>query len=320
MSRATGDRIEASGVGGTSTYGEPVGPVERLVRPVRRWRAETRRRAGLGANRQLRWAAPGHFYSPLPDVDALRRHREDYPDADGIDLREAQQLDFLGHVADYYDELPFGDSPGGTTRFGYRNPFFGHSDAITLYTMMRHFQPARIIEVGSGFSSAAMLDVRERFLPDLKLTFVEPYPDRLMSLLRDADQYELLQVPVQQVARDRFAALEENDILFIDSSHVTKSGSDVNDLFFRVLPQLAPGVLVHVHDVLWPFEYPMPWLEQGRAWNEAYLLRGFLQFNANFHIVYFNDFMGRVHREAVAARAPLMLEETGGSIWLRRVA
>lgn len=293
-------------------------PLARLVTPVRRWRAESRRRADLGANRQLRWAAPGHFYSPLPDVAALRRTPHDYPDPAAIDLRESDQLAFLEQVARYYPELPFGDTPGRPTRFGYRNPFFGHADAILLYTMLRSFRPQRLVEVGSGHSSAVMLDVRERFLPELHLTFIEPFPQRLRRLLRPTDQCELLEMPVQRVAAQRFAGLAANDILFIDSSHVCKSGSDVNDLFFRVLPKLPPGVLVHVHDVLWPFEYPMAWLEQGRAWNEAYLLRAFLQFNSAFRIVFFNDFMGRVHRDAVAARAPLMLEETGGSIWLRR--
>ena len=112
--------------------------------------------------------------------------------------------------------------------------------------------------------------------------------------------------------------LADGDVLFIDSSHVGKAGSDVNDLFFRIIPNLAPGVLVHVHDVLWPFDYPLDWLKEGRAWNEAYLLRAFLQFNSEWDVLYFNAWMGTHHAEAVREKAPLMLEETGASFWMRR--
>lgn len=294
-------------------------PLHRIRGAVRRWQSETVRRSELGSNPQLRWARPGHFYSPLPDVGDLHTRRRLYDRLSGIDLNESAQLAFLEDVARFYAELPFGDEPG-ETRFGYRNHFFGHADAIALYTVMRRYQPRHIIEVGSGYSSAVMLDVRERFLARVGLTFIEPYPDRLLSLVRANDDYELLRVPIQEVDTERFARLEANDVLFIDSSHVSKANSDVNDAFFRVLPALAPGVLVHVHDVLWPFDYPMNWLDEGRAWNEAYLLRAFLQFNNAFRILYFNDFMGRQHAPDVRARAPLMLKETGGSIWLQRLA
>ena len=122
----------------------------------------------------------------------------------------------------------------------------------------------------------------------------------------------------QNVPIDRFSALQAGDILFIDSSHVSKAGSDVNDLFFRVLPALTVGVVVHIHDILWPFEYPMEWLAEGRAWNEAYLLRAFLQYNPDWEVLYMNDYMGKHQRRLVEEKAPLMLVETGGSFWMRR--
>ena len=107
-------------------------------------------------------------------------------------------------------------------------------------------------------------------------------------------------------------------MLFIDSTHVAKVGSDVTTLFFDVLPTLKPGVLVHIHDVLWPFEYPRSWYLQGRSWNEAYLLRAFLQYNEEFEILLFNSFLGTHYAGDVAEILPLCAKNPGGSLWLRR--
>jgi hypothetical protein len=117
-----------------------------------------------------------------------------------------------------------------------------------------------------------------------------------------------------------FERLEENDILFLDSSHVSKTGSDVNYYLFEILPVLKPGVLVHVHDILYPFEYLKEWvLGEKRSWNETYALRAFLQYNSAFEIVYWNNFASHRLREELAHLMPLCLENEGGSIWLRRV-
>ncbi|MGQ0431989.1 MAG: class I SAM-dependent methyltransferase, partial [Microthrixaceae bacterium] len=124
--------------------------------------------------------------------------------------------------------------------------------------------------------------------------------------------------PVQEVDLSVFRELEAGDILFLDTSHVSRFGSDVNDLFVRVIPSVAPGVLIHIHDIFWPFDFPLEWLEEGRAWNEAYVLRSFLQFNDSFEILLWNDWLATHHRELIAAELPRMLEAPGGSIWLRR--
>ena len=109
-----------------------------------------------------------------------------------------------------------------------------------------------------------------------------------------------------------------NDIVVIDSTHVAKAGSDVNFLLFEVLPRLRPGVLVHFHDIFYPFEYPSDWVYSGRGWSEAYLLRAFLMYNAEFKIVLFNTFLELFHQELFAAEYPLCLRNPGGSIWIRR--
>jgi hypothetical protein len=107
-------------------------------------------------------------------------------------------------------------------------------------------------------------------------------------------------------------------MLIIDSTHVAKIGSDVNHLMFDVLPRLAPGVLVHVHDIHYPFEYPREWVYQGRAWNEAYLVRAFLMSNVAWEIVFFNSFIAARHGEALAASLPPAKDSAGSSLWLRR--
>jgi len=117
-----------------------------------------------------------------------------------------------------------------------------------------------------------------------------------------------------------FEQLDENDIFFLDSSHVSKTGSDVNYLIFEILPALKPGVLVHIHDILYPFEYPEEWvLKERRSWNESYLLRAFLQYNSAFEIVYWNNFVWHRMHEELGGLMPLCLENEGGSIWLRRM-
>jgi len=150
------------------------------------------------------------------------------------------------------------------------------------------------------------------------LEFVEPYPDRLARLLRpsDAATTALHRARVQDLPIDLFARLEANDILFVDSSHVSRAGSDVNFILFEILPRLKPGVLVHVHDVFWPFEYPARWFRRGMAWNEAYLLRAFLTCNDSFEIYFWAPYAARLDPSPATA---VRLED-GQSIWIRRRA
>jgi hypothetical protein len=125
---------------------------------------------------------------------------------------------------------------------------------------------------------------------------------------------------VQDVPLATFESLGPDDILFVDSSHVLKAGSDVQHLVDEVYPRLAPGVLLHVHDVFWPFEYPASWLATGCSLNEAYAIRALLQGSSAFEVVLWNDFLARFHRDRLAASMPLVLAggfPTGG-IWLRR--
>jgi hypothetical protein len=269
---------------------------------------------------------PGHFYSPIPPLEEVRRNQArlwsgQLRDVPGVDLRETAQLALLEEFKGYYprDLFPVEKTPG--RRYAYANPAYSYADAIFLHCMLRHCRPRRLIEVGSGYSSAMTLDTNELFFDNrIKCTFIEPYPELLRSLLApgDAERIEIIGSGVQGVPVQRFEALEAGDVLFIDSTHVSRIGSDVNYLFFEILPRLKAGVFVHFHDVFAGFEYPQVWIEEGRTWTELYLLRTFLQYNDSFEIVAFNTFLERCHAGWFEQHMPLCLKNPGGSIWLRK--
>lgn len=270
-----------------------------------------------------RWP-PGHFYSPIPsEADArvglsLARNRMDFG---GIDMRDDAQRALLERLALEYPRLSFPDARDPAFRFYLDNASYGHYDAILFACMVLHFKPARIIEIGSGMSSALMLDLNERYFEGrIALTMIEPHPNQLFANLRpgDIERTTVIEHKVQDAPLDLFCGLRENDILFIDSSHVSKVGSDVNHLFFEVLPLLAPGVLVHVHDVTGNFEYPEEWYAEGRAWNELYVLRAFLMFNSAFQIELLSTRLRGLNHQLISERMPLCLQGGGGQIWLRR--
>ena len=274
----------------------------------------------------MRFFPPGHFYSPLPSREEIAEafaRGEFGPPFPDIDLNEAGQFARLERFAAYYPDQPFPEKPVRGRRFHLDNPSYGHYDAIMLYGMLREARPRRVIEVGSGFSSAAMLDVSEHVLERrIEFTFIDPDMIRLRQLLREEDHMRctLIEKRVQEVPVESFAALGENDVLFIDSSHVSKIGSDVNRLFFNVLPALAPGVLIHIHDVAGNLEYPRDWLEEGRAWNEQYLLRAFLMNNAAYRIELFTSWLWNAKHELIRTRMPMCARGGGGQVWLRKLA
>lgn len=267
----------------------------------------------------------GHFYSAIPDLREVRRREERIfaaPDAlPGVDLGLDRQLALLDGLARETATAPFGDQPTGAVRYGYDNMFFGHGDALAWYGLLRLWRPSRVIEVGSGWSSAVLLDAIDA-TPDwtpAEITFVEPYPDRLQELVREDDDAVVFQSGVQDVPRELFDTLQAGDVLFIDSTHVARVGSDVNHLLLHVVPSLAPGVRVHVHDVVYPFEYPAQWVYEGRAWNEAYMLHALLIGSTTLRIVWWNSAMAHHHFDATAAAMPRWAEKTGGSIYLEVV-
>lgn len=283
--------------------------------------------SGLVARKKnLCFVPPGHFYSPIPSLDDIQRDEANIfgsipSNISGIELYEEEQLKLLHGFVGYYKEMPFQPQKHEGLRYYYENPAYSYSDAILLHCMIRYLKPKRIIEVGSGFSSCMTLDTNELYFDgSITTTFIEPYPDLLMSLIKDTDKSKITTIPtrLQDVDLGQFETLQANDILFIDSTHVSKINSDVNRAVFDILPRLSSGVYVHFHDIFFPFEYPKEWVYEGRAWNEAYLLRAFLQYNSAFRVVLMNTFMEHFHEPFFQKNMPLCLRNPGGSIWICR--
>ena len=273
------------------------------------------------------FAPNGHFYSPVVDIAEARRDEHliwpERPVVHGIDFNEASHRRILDEafprfIADYGypDTLPEG---APEDRFYNINHQFGWLDSRALFVLMRDLAPARVIEVGSGYSSLLMADVNLRFLGGAtQITCIEPYP-RPFLRAGVPGIARVIESRVQDVPVDEFRRLAAGDFLFIDSSHVSKTGSDVNYLFFRVLPVLAPGVIVHIHDIILPHDYPKGWvLTEGRSWNEQYVVQALLMYSRAFRVLFScsHAYHAMGERVAQAMRAPQSPEHFGASLWL----
>lgn len=268
----------------------------------------------------------GHFYSPIVDTAEAGRDQAsiwpDSPQAIDIDFNEAEQRRWLTeilpkHLPDYdYSDKPI--SHADLYSFYTCNTQFSWLDARMLFTVMREIRPKRMIEIGSGFSSLLAADVNCRFLEgSMTFTCIEPYPrDFLRAGVPGISS--LIERRVQDVPLEVFDALEDGDILFIDSSHVSKTGSDVNHIYFKILPRLSAGVLIHVHDIFLPCDYPKSWvLEHGFSWNEQYLVQALLMNSDGLEVLfgcaYAQYCLPDLLREALGGEL-----YGGGSLWLRK--
>jgi hypothetical protein len=270
----------------------------------------------------------GHFYSPVVDPDAIDAARTwpTTPQVVGIDFDDAQHEAILRDVFprwmpayDYPEHLDEGSDP---TRFHTQNTQFSWLDSRTLFVLLNEWRPRRIIEVGSGFSTLLAADVNRRFLDGaLDITCIEPYPREFLKS-GVSGVARLVEMKVQEVAISLFDELQAGDILFIDSSHVAKTGSDVNHLYFEVLPRLARGVRVHIHDIFLPHDYPRDWvITENRSWNEQYLLRALLMYNSAFRVVFGCSYAFWRFPELVrtALAHPHGHAFAGGSFWIERI-
>ncbi len=270
----------------------------------------------------------GHFYSPVCDTAEILSRADRIwpanPQVLGIDFNDQSHLHvlrelfprFIGEY-DYPEHAPADDENLRT--FYTRNSQFSWLDSRSLFVLLRAWAPKRIIEVGSGYSSLLMADVNVRFLQErCELISVEPYPrpflrTRLPGLSR------LVEAKVQDVPTSLFESLRAGDVLFVDSSHVSKTGSDVNHLYFDVLPRLAAGVRVHIHDIFFPHDYPREWaIDENRSWNEEYLLRALLMYATRFRVVFGCSYaFYRFPDEVIRALAhPHGRAFAGGSFWI----
>ncbi|HYK22363.1 MAG TPA: class I SAM-dependent methyltransferase [Pyrinomonadaceae bacterium] len=257
---------------------------------------------------------PIHYYEPLPDFRSITaeqiERRHSYP---AIDFNWSSQLALLHELTRYREELV-------ELTFDFQNDYFSGFDAAAYYSLIRHLKPERIVEIGGGYSTRIAVDSLTVNRIG-HLTCIEPYPEERLN--GTSDRVELIRKRVEEIDLAFFSSLKANDILFIDSSHTVKFGSDVCYEVLEILPSLAPGVWVHVHDIFFPHDYPAEWLIKRRlALNEQYLLEAFLAFNKDFQVVlsnywlclqYLND-AARLWPDAVSQR------HCSSSFWMKSIA
>lgn len=290
-----------------------------MLRAIARHRTAFPRFQALGDRHgfQLR---SSHYYEPTyaeAHLPAITTGERPLP---GVDLDPAGQLALLDafEFADELRALPR-EKPA-PHEFGFDNEWYGPGDSEIYYSMIRLKKPRRIVEIGSGNSTLIALRAiaaNRSSDPDYAcaMTCIEPYQ---MVWLESAG-VEVVRERVEQIGLERFDALADNDILFIDSSHVIRPRGDVLREFHEILPRLQPGVLVHIHDVFTPRDYPEAWLRrERRLWNEQYLLESFLAFNRRFAVILANNWAKHNHWGAFAKACPMTTQanEPGG-FWMQ---
>jgi hypothetical protein len=274
---------------------------------------------------ERQFVPPGHYYSPIPpraDVERQLAAMDPNPATlPGIALDRDAMVRLWNDLTPHLQSAPFAFEARPGYRYRYDNGAYSWGDGLVLHAMLRHLRPRRLIEVGSGWSSACVVDTNEHFLDSgCEVTCIEPYPGLLHETVgAPTSPFGIIESGIQAVPLDLFDALTAGDILFIDSTHVLRTGSDVTHELLEILPRIAPGVFVHFHDVFWPFEYPRSWaVDENRAWNEIYALRAFLCENPHWRIVMFNDFLAKNEAGLIGQTCPAFLNNPGGALWLER--
>jgi hypothetical protein len=260
------------------------------------------------------------YYSPIPDLSTLPEGIWDKPDPlRGIDLDLDSQIERLrGPLSGAIAE--FAPADGRSHAYSQVNASYPLPDARLLYAIVRDLRPASIVELGSGQTSriiarACVTNATEG--TQSRFRAFDPFPIALDETLPGLAALE--RIPAQEVPEEVFAELEAGDILFVDTTHTVKIGSDVNRIILRILPLLAPGVVVHFHDICLPYEYSRYLLEDyALYWAEQYLLQAFLAMNPSFEVLYATDALCRDRRDEVERLGLAGPGESGSSFWIRR--
>ncbi len=275
---------------------------------------------------------PVHFYSPIPDIDDLEKRCvwNMKSSLAGIDFRLTSQLDLLRELGSSYGDeccwplLPT-DNP---FEYHVENYSFSYGCAASTHCMIRRCKPSHVIEIGSGMSSrvisGAINKNKKQGGQACRYTIIDPYPsDQLKENAQG--NFELIESRVELLDPMLFSQLGANDILFIDSSHSVKIGGDVNFLFLEVLPRLAPGVVVHIHDIALPFEYGKAYATNEsfrQFWTEQYLLQSFMICNNEFMVLLAMSYLMTEHhddfKKAFAHYDPAIHLFKSGSFWIQR--
>lgn len=273
---------------------------------------------------------PGHFYSPVVNPSDLIPRQEEIwcenPVIQGIDFNQEYHqevlTEFFPKYTSQYKYVEKEEETQSDTEYYTQNSQFSWLDSRTLFVLLNQWKPKRVIEVGSGFSSLLTAHVNHNHLNDsIEFSCIEPYPREFLKK-KIPGLNKVIVEKVENVERSVFTELEAGDILFIDSSHVAKTGSDVNFLFFEILPILQKGVKIHIHDIFFPHEYLKEWvIDENRSWNEQYLLRALLMYSDTFKVLFGCSYAQHKFPDLVVKA--LNHEKGhgfgGGSIWIEKV-
>lgn len=273
-----------------------------------------------------------HYHEPAFDFAYLQTPLSQPRDLPGLDLRVPAQLALLSELK-YGSELAgvpqhkqaepkHGEPKHAKNSFYLKNGFFEGGEADLWYALIRHFKPARIFEIGSGFSTLAAIEaIAENKRRDpaylCRHVCIEPFEKPWL----DGLDIELIRKRVETLDPAFFEALEENDFLFVDSSHVIRPQGDVLFEFQRILPRLKPGVIAHFHDIYTPMDYPERWIvDEVKIWNEQYLLEVFLAGSrGSWNVLLAAFFLFKTHRQAFASACPLLSSESEpSSFYIRK--
>lgn len=267
---------------------------------------------------------PADFYSPLNLLDFLDENRDLWAGLDpchGIDWNHEGQIENARRVARWVEELrdvPHDAPPGAGPVFCWNNHFWNNADALVQYGLARELRPRRWVEIGCGWSSLLLARALAANGSPADVDLVEPYPRReIFATLPSTWRHH--EVGLQRAPLALFERLEAGDVCFYDGSHCVTTGSDVNWFFFQVLPRLAPGVWIHLHDVFLPEPYPEEWIfERAQSWNEQFLLQAFLMHNPDYEVAIANRYLWRREAKLLDELYRGVQPSWGCSFWLRK--
>ena len=275
-----------------------------------------------------------HFSQPIPDSRKFKNELWLRQSAlVGVNMNEPKQIELINQFLRFKDEYGVLPKNKASKPWHYYidNPTFGPVDAEILYCMLRHFKPKKMIEIGSGYSTylsaQAILKNKEEGGYQTELIAIEPYPNEVLKS-GFPGLSKLIPMRVQDVDLAEYNKLGGNDILFVDSSHVLSIGSDVFWEYLEILPRLSKGVIVHIHDIFFPYDYPKKWIiEMRRFWSEQYLLQAFLSFNNAFEVLWCGSYMHVRHPDKLEAAFSSYHREMvwdtprpgASSLWMRKI-
>jgi Methyltransferase domain len=265
------------------------------------------------------------YHNPLPEIRQLPAEMWTEPrDMPGVDLGVQRALVLLGKLRPYIAEFRpplHADAHGSTGSFYLANGAYESVDAESLYGLLRYLQPKYVLELGSGATSHVIDFARRantRHQQPFTHEIVDPFP--FGNAMGPVSGPEVRSIRAEALDPSEFEKLESGDVLFVDTTHTVKTGGDVVHLILEILPRLASGVYVHVHDIFLPYEYPREWVTtMRRAWAEQYMLQAFLAFNPTYEVIFPAQAVARAAPDQVREAIPSFRAGVSpGAFWLRR--